>query len=191
MKRLANPCDCDRLHMWTDGQPFRTDAGWDGYCTVVIDDNAGPLTPGQLYAYMGVGDKTSNECEYSGVILALEWAKVNRERVHIITDSDLIVGQVFRGDRCTHHLRQYRDRVVALLAEVNAALTWQGRDYNKAGWHNATVLIERQKARTRRQRERKAALRKNPKPPPNKALHAARRQWAYQTRDDDGLRYIS
>lgn len=180
--------------MWTDGQPFQgiNGARWDSYATVVIDNDGRSLTPGMLYAYKGIGDKTSNEAEYSAVILALEWARANRERVHIITDSDLILGQVYRGDRCVRHLQPYRDRVTELLKETGAKLEWQGRDFNKAGWHNALILIERQKARTKRDRARKAAARRNPKPAPNKAQQAERRRWAYQSKeDDDDLRYAS
>ena len=180
--------------MWTDGQPFKGtgDARYDSYATVVIDNDGQSLTPGLLYAYKGIGDKTSNEAEYSAVILALEWAKVNHEKVHVITDSDLILGQVFRGDRCVRHLQQYRDRVKELLADTGAKLEWQGRDYNKAGWHNAGVLNERAKAKAKREREHKAAARKNPKPRPNKEQQAERRRWAYQSRDDDDeLRYAS
>ncbi len=157
MKRLANPCYCDRLHLWTDGQPFKgkSPAQWEGHCTVVIDNDGESLTPGLLWTYADIGDKASNECEYSGLILALEWALSNHRCVHIIIDSQLIIGHLEKDFRCEPHLRPYRDRVRELIEKTDARVSWQGRDYNKAGWVNAEVLLAR--ARAKRQKERRHA----------------------------------
>jgi len=153
-KRLANPCNCGRLHLWADGQPFKqSDETYDSYATVVMDDGLGPVSPGILLSYESIGNRTSNESEYSAVIIALEWALNQHERVHVITDSDLILGHLEKGYRCTLHLRPYRDRVSELLAQTGAVLEWQGRDANRSGWHNAGVLLERARAKAKRARE--------------------------------------
>lgn len=177
MKRLPNPCKCHRLHIWCDGQPFTgtPPARWDGHCTVVFDDG----TPdGELYVYRSIGDKTSNECEYTAVIVALEWALENpRCETHVITDSDLLVNQVLRAWRCQPRLRTYRNRVGILIEATGARLSWQSRDANRAGWYNAGVLLDR--ARQKRQRNKEMGVQPKKK---TKAVPGARRCWKYQVK---------
>jgi ribonuclease HI len=185
MKRLANPCGCDRLHIWCDGQVFRVSEPearptvWDGFCTVVRDDDDGPLGPGALMTYTPLGNKTISECEYSAVIFALNWGVEHETGVHAITDAGLILGHVESDWRCEPHLRQYRDRVVGLLALCpDNMLSWMGRDFNKAGWYNATVLLERARAKRLRDKEQGIV-----RPKKKKRVPGAPLRWAFQGRD--------
>lgn len=184
MKRLPNPCQCPRLHVWTDGQPFKGQppARWEGHATVVVDDENEPLTgPGELLCYKSIGDKTSNECEYTALITALEWAKGAGDVgvFHIIIDSELIIGHLFKDFICKAELRSYRDRVLELIKQTDARVTWQGRDYNKAGWYNAGVLLERAAAKRKRDKENGVARKAKSKVIPNTTGH---KRWKYQAR---------
>jgi hypothetical protein len=55
--------------------------------------------------------------------------------------------------------------VVELIEDTGARLTWQGRDFNKAGWYNAGVLLER--ARQKRLRDKENGVVKVKKPVKN------------------------
>jgi len=135
--------------MYCDGQVFGKSGAWDGYATVVIENGT---LDGELHAYRSIGNRTVNECEYTAVILALEYAMTRREHVHIITDSLLIQGHLRDGYKCKVTLVPYRDKVARLMRETEAVVEWMGRDFNLAGWSNERVLLER--ARDKRERER-------------------------------------
>ncbi len=150
MKRLIRLCGCGRLHLWCDGQVFKTNEGWDGYATVVLDDGS---ADGLLLQYKSLGNRTINECEYMAVIDALEWSIGRKLRAHVTTDSGLILGHLNKDWRCEVHLRSYRDWVARLVQQTGAMVDWAGRDYNLAGWINAAVLLERAKAKRLRDKE--------------------------------------
>mgnify|MGYP001607600745 CR=1 FL=1 len=190
---LPNSCGCDRLHIWTDCTLFGEKDNWDCYYTVVLDDEekeglghrAECVHPGELWEYVGIGNHTSNEGEYSGVIAALRWALKTNERVHVITDSNLIDGHVRRGWYCKATLIPYRDKVLRLLIETDAVLEWKPRQYNKAGWYNDKRLKER--ARDKRERERAQQPVRHRRQRSTKEQQVERRRMAYAERNEDAV----
>ena len=190
---LPNPCECDRLHIWTDCTLFGRKDEWDCYFSVVIDNEEDEglahrrecTHPGELWEYTGIGNHTVNEGEYSGVIAALRWAHETGERVHVITDSQLIDGHLRRGFICKESLRPYRDKVRRLIVETDAMVEWKPRQYNKAGWYNDLRLRER--ARDKRDREKAQRPVRHRRQRPTKEQQAERRALALAERYEDAV----
>lgn len=82
--------------------------------------------------------KTNNEMEYAALIEAL---KLARDGDEILTDSQLLVGQVSKGWKVNKtHLKPLVEKCKKLLIEKRARLEWVPREMNKAG-----KLLEKQK----------------------------------------------
>lgn len=125
--------------LFSDGSVYPAEKGWDAYFAVVLDDG----TPaGRLLRHASVGNATISMAEYLGVIWALEWSK---GPCNIITDSNLIIGHVFKNWKCIEHLQPYRDKVKSLLSKYNSSLHWESRDNNKAGKFFETIQKRRKR----------------------------------------------
>lgn len=75
--------------------------------------------------------KTNNQMEYAALIRALEECS---EGDHIYTDSQLLVGQVVKGWKCTkQHLFPLMMKAKKLVEEKKVKLRWVNRKDNLAG----------------------------------------------------------
>jgi ribonuclease HI len=75
--------------------------------------------------------KTNNEMEYAALLEALSIAK---EGDTILTDSQLVHGQVCKGWKVNYeHLMPLVAKAKVLVAEKKIALEWIPREENKAG----------------------------------------------------------
>lgn len=82
--------------------------------------------------------KTSNQMEYAALIEAL---KLARDGDEILTDSQLLVGQVSKGWKVNKaHLVPLVDECKRLRKSKRVKLEWVPREMNKAG-----KLLERQR----------------------------------------------
>lgn len=98
----------------------RGNPGPAGYGAVIKDEQGEVLA--ELYA--GIGSSTNNVAEYRGLIAALEWALANgHRRVHIRSDSELIVKQMLGSYRVKHEgllpLYQKATRLAAQIGQVS------------------------------------------------------------------------
>lgn len=101
-------------------------SGWNGrkseYCVVIGDRIIRKELPEK---------KTNNEMEYAALLEAFSLAK---ESDTILTDSQLVQGQVCKGWKINYeHLKPLAARAKQILAEKKLVLEWIPREENLAG----------------------------------------------------------
>lgn len=75
--------------------------------------------------------RTNNETEYLAAIRAVDDAQFGDE---ILTDSQLVEGQVNKGWKINHkHLRELHDTLIERMSPLNLTIRWIPREENKAG----------------------------------------------------------
>ena len=119
--------------VWCDAQVFNNgQPGQDAWCCVVLDDST---ESGKLLLDEHLGDKPINASEYMGVIRSLEWGLASKERLTVITDSEIVYQQVYEMKSCGEFLTPFKQQVRELLRETQSRLQWEPRRFNKAGWY--------------------------------------------------------
>ena len=113
-------------------------AGWGA----IIKDEHGQVLA-ELYA--GIGVNTNNVAEYAGLIAALEWALAHGHgRVHIKSDSQLIVEQMLGNYRVKHEglipLHQKAKRLAAQIGHVT--FEHVRREQNKEADHLSNLGMD-------------------------------------------------
>lgn len=108
---------------------FFDGSGWNGrssgFAVVFADSRKAPIVA-RLRE-----NKTNNEMEYAGLLEALTHAEVGDE---LITDSQLVVGQVLGGWKVNAaHLRPLVEKAKALVEAKKVTLVWVPREQNLAG----------------------------------------------------------
>ena len=107
---------------------FVDGSGWNGLVSrACVTDERGKV----LDFHNSTKGETNNEMEYHGVWRALLLAQEGDE---IVTDSQLVHGQVVKGWKCNQpHLQVRRDACIDMLARKNVSLVWVPREQNVAG----------------------------------------------------------
>lgn len=111
------------MKIWTDGAGALLEGQRAKTC-VVFEDGDVKVTE--------FDRGTNNEMEYTALIQALSDPRA--DGATIITDSQLLVGQLTKGWKVrAANLAPLNERARALLAERRAALVWVPREVNRAG----------------------------------------------------------
>jgi ribonuclease HI len=110
-----------RLFVYTDGGS-RGNPGMAAIGIVILDENEQVL---ETYKEC-VGIKTNNETEYNAIIKALELAKKYSKKVHIYSDSELVVKQLNGEYKIT------KDHLKLLFLEVEK----MEKDFEEVSYSN-------------------------------------------------------
>lgn len=112
-----------------DGGARPTNPGHSGFAFLIQLEDERVI---EFSRYMGWG--TNNEAEYAGLIVGLKYARLlGVDRIHIISDSKLVVNQVKGSWRVNNFImKQMSDEARLLLRQYDEwTLAWKRRSNNK------------------------------------------------------------